>query len=238
MPPVEVVSYRLSHRGKPVGTQTFKTADLGRHAQLEVRSQFQGGFGVGTVVQRSRCLEGGVSLRFNEETQERSENRKFDVQFDARQGLVTATKGSKDSAQMPYLLPYRDPVSLLHEIRKLGVLDKPYRVPMLGKEVTVQFVGEVELETVLGRRPAHAYVLHPGQSVIYVDMEQPRTILKLTQRLPDGQLDALLVKVATEDKIEAFGDHSEQNKPKGGGKSGRRRGQRRRPRRRKRSQSD
>lgn len=233
MPPVEVVSYRLSHRGKPVGSQTIKTADLGRHAQLEVRSQFQGGFGVGTVVQRSRCFDGGVSLRFNEETQDRSESRKFDVVFDTRQGLITASKGSKDSAQIPYLLPYRDPVSLLHEIRKLGVLEAPYRVPMLGKEVTVQFVGEVELETVLGRRPAYAYVLHPGQSVIYVDVKEPRTILKLTQRLPDGQLDALLVKVATEASMDPFGDQVEQ-KPKSS-KSGRRRGQRRRPRRRKRA---
>lgn len=233
MPPVEVVSYRLSHRGKPVGSQTIKTADLGRHTQLEVRSQFQGGFGVGTVVQRSRCHAQGVSLRFLEETQDRSESRKFDVTFDAPQGLVTASKGSKDNAQMPYLLPYRDPVSLLHEIRQLGVLESPYRVPMLGKEVTVQFAGEVELDTVLGKRMARAYLLHPGLSVVYVDIEEPRTILKLTQRLPDGQLDALLVKVASEASMDPFGDQAEQ-RPKSG-KSGRRRGQRRRPRRRKRA---
>lgn len=230
---MEVVSYRLTHRGKPVGTQTFKTADLGRHAQLEVRSQFQGTFGVSTVVQRSRCDVEGVSLRFAEETQERSDNRKFDVVFDARSGLVTAAKGPKDNAALPYLLPYRDPVSLLHQVRGLGELEEPRRVPLLGKEVTVQFVGVVELDTVFGKRPARAYVLHPGQSVVYVDVEAPHTILKLTQRLPDGQLDALLVKVGSEASLAPFGEPTEQRS--GGGKSGRRRGQRRRPRRRKRS---
>src|SRR5690554_270433 len=233
MPPVEVVSYRLSHRGKPVGSQTIKTAALGRQTQLEVRSQFQGTFGVGTVVQRSRCHAQGVSLRFLEETQERSDNRKFDVVFDAKTGLVTAAKGPKDNAQMPYLMPYRDPLSLLHEIRRLGELEQPYRIPLLGKEVTVQFGGVVELDTVLGKRRARAYVLHPGQSVVYVDTEEPHTILKLTQRLPDGQLDALLVKVATEASIDPFGEASEQRSK--GGRSGRRRGQRRRPRRRERN---
>lgn len=233
MPPVEVVSYRLSHRGKPVGSQTIKTAEQGRQTQLEIRSQFQGSFGVGTVVQRSRCLARGVSLRFLEETQERSDNRKFDVVFDAKKGLVTAAKGPKDNAEMPYLLPYRDPVSLLHEIRQLGDIDEPYRVPLLGKEVTIQLAGEVELDTVLGKRRARAYVLHPGQSVVYVDVEEPHTILKLTQRLPDGHLDALLVKVATEATIDPFGEASEQRSK--GGRSGRRRGQRRRPRRRKRN---
>lgn len=232
MPPVEVVSYRLTHRGKPVGSQTIKTADLGKHAQLEVRAQFQGSLGMATVVQRSRCHPQGVSLRFLEETQERNDNRKYDVTFDVRTGLVTAAKGPKDNALMPYVLPYRDPVSLLHEIRQLGALQRPHRIPMLGKEVTVQFGGEVELETALGKRRAFAYVLHPGQSVVYVDVEQPHTILKLTQRLPDGQLDALLVKVATESHIDPFGEPDQ--KPKSG-RSGRRRGQRRRPRRRKRT---
>lgn len=233
MPPVEVLSFRLSHRGKPVGNQTLKTAALGRQAQLEGRMQFQGAFGVGAVVQRSRCQAQGVSLRFLEETQERNDSRRFDVTFDSKQGLVIASKGPKDRARQPYILPYRDPLSLLHEIRQLGALQAPYRVPMLGKEVTVQYGGELELETALGMRRARAYVLHPGQSVVYVDVQAPHTILKLTQRLADGLLDAQLVRVATEASIEPFGDSAEGHS--GGGKSGRRRGQRRRPRRRKRN---
>lgn len=233
MPPVEVLSYRLSHRGKPVGSQTIKTADLGRHAQLEGRTQFQGPLGTHTVVQRSRCHARGVSLRFREETQERNDTRRFDVTFDPRQGLVTAVKGPKDNASVPYLLPYRDPLSLLHEIRQLGAIEGPVRVPLLGKEVTVQLAGEVDLDTALGPRRARAYVFHPGQSVVYVDVEAPHAILKLTQRLPDGLVEALLVKVATEAALEPFGEPEEgRGKSRSGGK---RRGQRRRPRRRKRT---
>lgn len=233
MPPVEVLSFRLSHRGKPVGNQTIKTAELGRQVQLEGRAQFQGSLGLYSVVQRSRCQARGVSLRFLEETQERSDSRRFDVTFDPREGLVTAVKGPKDNASMPYLLPYRDPLSLLHEIRQLGALEGPYRVPLLGKEVTVQLAAEVELETALGMRRARAYVLHPGNSVVYVDVQAPHAILKLTQRLPDGNVDALLVKVGSEASLEPFGEPDEERPAKG--KGGRRRGQRRRPRRRKKS---
>lgn len=232
MPPVEVLSFRLSHRGKPVGSHTFKTAALGRQTQLEGRMQFQGAFGVGTVVQRSRCQPQGVSLRFLEETLERNDSRRFDVTFDAKQGLVIASKGPKDRARQPYILPYRDPLSLLHEIRQLGALEAPRRIPMLGKEVTVQYGGELELDTALGTRHARAYILHPGQSVVYVDVAAPHAILKLTQRLADGHLDAQLVRIATETSIEPFGDGNEGRSATG--KSGRR-GQRRRPRRRKRS---
>ncbi len=230
---VEVHSYRLALRGKPVGTHVVKTALKGQHAQLEARSQFQGQLGVSTVVQRSRChAVEHFSLRFNEETQERSEQRKFDVTFDGREGLVTASKGGKDNASIPYLLPYRDPLSLLHELRSLSEQDSPQVVPMLGKDVTVQFAGEVELDTALGRKRARAYVLHPGQSVVYVDVAEPHAILKLTQRLLEGQLEVLLVKVGSEAALEPFGEAEPE---RGRGKSGRKRGQRRRPRRRKKS---
>ena len=230
---VEVHSYRLALRGKPVGTHVVKTALQGQHAQLEARSQFQGQLGVSTVVQRSRCHAAEhFSLRFSEETQERNEQRKFNVTFDSRQGLVTASKGNKDTSSMPYLLPYRDPLALLHEIRQLNDQDGPRLVPMLGKEVNVQFAGEVDLDTALGRKRARAYVLHPGQSVVYVDVAEPHAILKLTQRLSEGQLEVLLVKVGSEAGLEPFGDAEPQ---RGRGRSGRKRGQRRRPRRRKKS---
>lgn len=230
---VEVHSYRLALRGKPVGTHVVKTAMMGQHTQLEARSQFQGQLGVSTVVQRSRSHAAEhFSLRFSEETQERSEQRKFNVTFDKRQGLVTASKGNKDNATIPYLLPYRDPLALLNEIRHMNELAAPRVVPMLGKEVSVQFAGEVELDTALGRKRARAYVLHPGQNVVYVDVAEPHAILKLTQRLSEGQLEVLLVKVGSEATMEAFG---EPEPARGRGRSGRKRGQRRRPRRRKKS---
>lgn len=225
--PVEVCSYRLVLRGKPAGTHVLKTEGKGRHTQLEGRAQFQGPLGLATVHQRSRChAQRHFSLRFREEMQDRNEQRVFDVTFDNQQGVVTAAKGAKDVARMPYLRPYRDPLSLLHELRSLGEVELA-RLPMLGKDVMVQFVGEHDLDTALGRKRARAYLLHPGQSVVYVDVVAPHTILKLTQRLPDGHLDALLVKVASEPSLEPFDEAAEQ-----GGKSGKRRSRRRRPRRR------
>src|SRR5690606_12870546 len=118
---VEVCSYRLTVRGKPVGTHVLKTENDGRVRLMEGRSQFQGALGNSSVVQRSRSsATDHHSLRFREETQERSEKRTFEVDFDAASGLVKASKGPKDKAEMPYLRPYRDPLSLLNEVRTLG----------------------------------------------------------------------------------------------------------------------
>ncbi|HEX7040474.1 MAG TPA: DUF3108 domain-containing protein [Trueperaceae bacterium] len=225
---VEVVSYRLTYRGRPAGTQVLKTEVTGTVRRMEARAAFQGLLGNATVVQRSRSsAQHHHSLRFSEETQEREGRRVFDVEFDAASGLVRATTGPKDVATAPYIRPYRDPLSLLGQVRALAG-ESAHGVAMLGKDVTVLLAGEVELATALGDRRAWAYVVHPGGSIVYVDMEAPHTILKLTQRLPDGHLDSLIVSVATEPTLDGFGDE--------GGKRGqqqRRRG-RRRPRRRRR----
>ncbi len=232
--PVEVMSFRLTYRGKPAGTQVLKTESHGRHTQLEGRSQFQGPLGNSTVVQKSRShAQRFFSLRYLEQTQERNDNRSLDVTFDSATGLVTAVKGPKDQAAVPYVVPYRDPLGLLHELRTMEVASGPATVPMLGKDVRVQFAGEVELDTALGQRRARAYVLHPGQSVVYVDVAQPHHILKLTQRLAEGHLDALLVKVGSEATLEPFGEAPPPRRGKGGPGRGEQ-PQKRRPRRRRR----
>lgn len=230
---VEVCSYRLTMRGKPVGTHVLKTENKGRFTRMEGKSYFQGGLGNLNVAQSSRSSsDTHHSLRFREETQERSENRTFDVAFDQAAGVVTATRGPRDVAETPYIRPYRDPLSLLNEIRGLGERGAT-NVAMLGKDVTVQYVGEVELSTSIGHKRARAYLLHPGQSVVYVDVQSPHTILKLTQRVADGHVDALLVKVASEPALEAFGEEERRQDPEG--RSGKKRRGRRKPRRRRRT---
>ncbi len=233
---VEVMSFRLTYRGKPAGTQVLKTELQGRHTQLEGRSQFSGPLGNVTVVQRSRChAQRFFSLRYLEETQERNDSRVFDVTFDAQTGLVSAVKGPKDQASMPYVVPYRDPLGLLHELRTMEEFAAPTEVPMLGKSVSVQFAGTVELETALGKKRARAYLLHPGQSVVYVDVQSPHHILKLTQRLAEGHVDALLVRIASEGPLEPFGEAGGPRKTKGGGRGKGERSTKRRPRRRRRN---
>lgn len=230
---VEVCSYRLTMRGKPVGTHVLKTESKGRVTRMEGTSHFQGGLGTMSVVQSSRSSASSHhSLRFREETKERSENRTFDVAFDEGRGLVRATRGPRDVAETPYLRPYRDPLSLLNEIRNLGA-NGALNIAMLGKDVSVQYVGEVDLTTALGAKRARAYLLHPGQSVVYVDVESPHTILKLTQRLADGHVDALLVRVASEASLETFGEDDKRQGQDGKGQ--RKRRGRRKPRRRRRT---
>ena len=227
---VEVCNYRLSLRGKPVGTHVIKTEVAGRVRRMEAQSLFQGAMGNSRVLQRSRSSSHEHhSLRFREETQERSERRSFEVSFDANSGTVKASKGPKDRAEMPYLRPYRDPLSLLAEVRNLDI-SQPTEIAMLGKDVVVQLLGEVELNTALGEKRANAYLLHPGNSLVYVDKQEPHAILKLTQRLPDGHLDALLVSIASEASLEGFGEDG-RNQERGAKPGRRRRGRRRQKRR-------
>ncbi len=226
---VEVVSYRLSYRGRPAGTQVIKTEVAGKVRRMEAKAAFQGPLGNATVVQRSRSsAQHHHSIRFSEETQERDGKRVFDVQFDAAAGLVKATTGPKDVATVPYIRPYRDPLSLLGQVRALAG-ESVHGVAMLGKDVAVQFVGEIDLTTALGDKRAWAYVMHPGGSVVYVDTQAPHAILKLTQRLADGHLDSLIVSIASEPSLEGFADDAGKR-----GQQPRRRG-RRRQRRRKRA---
>ncbi len=251
--PVEVVSYRLALRGKNVGTHVMKTAVLGREVQLEARSQFQSSTLNATVTQRSRShAHLRHSLRFREEVVERNEQRFLDVTFDARSGLVTASKGPRDSSSMPYLRDYRDPLSLLHELR--GMAARPPQTadesapedatadgatdaaadsatfPMLGKDVHAQLAGEVDVETGLGVKRARAYLLHPGMSVVYVAVEAPHHIVKMSQRLPEGLLDVVLVKLGSEQALAQFGVEARTASTEGQGQQ-KRRARRRRPRR-------
>lgn len=185
--PVEVCNYRLSLRGAPVGTHTLRSEQRGQVVHLEGRLTLRGSLGQLTTVQTSRThRRRHFSLGFREETNRRGENRVYDVAFDQRTGLVRAVRG-KDEASVPYFRPYRDPLGMLREVRTLGTDQPEVRIPMLGKDVVVRFLGEVELKTILGSRSAWAYELLPGRSLVWVDDREPHAILQMTQWV-DGQL--------------------------------------------------
>lgn len=199
---VEVCSYRISLRGTPVGTHVLRTEHRGQTTHLEGRLMLQGGLGQLTTTQVSRVQRRhNVSLGFREDTERRGENRVYDVVFDANQGLVRASRGSGDEASVPYIRPYRDPLGLLNELRGLAPSAEPLRIPMLGKDVTVLYLGTTELDTELGKRQAHAYRLHPGNAYVYVEVDEPHAILQMNQRVDGQLLDSLLVKVAQEDAM-------------------------------------
>lgn len=219
--PVETQSYRLTLRGKPVGTHVLKNEARGNTSFLEGKLLLQGSLGAGTILQMSQCQRHDFSSRsFREVMDARNETRVFELEFSETQGLVIATRG-RERAEVPYFLPYRDPLSMLHEIRFLPQDRELARIPMLGKEVQAQLVDEVELETVFGPRRARAYLLYPGKSYVYVDTKPPHVILKLTQRLDEHLVDATLVRTAQEAEMTAWAEES-------GNRGGQRRGKRRR----------
>ena len=194
--PTELCSYRLNLYGKAVGTHTLRTQRGRDGVTLEARMALQGPLGQKTVTQTSQLNAALESLRFAEETQERSETRTFEVTFDAGRGVVRASRGKGDVAETPYILPYRDPLGLLHALR---ALPERVRAPMLGKDVVAERLAEVTLETALGERRAYPYVLYPGSNYVYVDAAPPHPVLRLTQRIDGGLLDAFIVKVAEEE---------------------------------------
>lgn len=201
---VESQSYRLSLRGKPVGTHVLKREAKGNVAYLEGKILLQGSLGAGTILQMSRSdRHSFVSHSFREVTEGRNETRVFEVEFSEKQGLVIATRG-RERAELPYLRAYRDPLSMLQQLRFLPVDTELVRIPMLGKDVQARLVDVVELESVFGPRRARAYILHPGRSYVYVDAEPPHVILKLTQRLDEHLVDVVLVRTAHEAEMTAW----------------------------------
>ncbi len=232
---VEVCQYRLTSRGRPVGSQTLSRSERGRVAFLEARLLLQGSLGHGSVVQSSRAhASRHVSQQFREETELRGDQRQFDVRFDTQQGLVIASRGRSDQATMPYLLPYRDPLSILWELRDAAKAEwddaAPLRIPLLGKEVVVYRAVDLGAEGPWGSTRARVFHLHPGGSVVAVDLEPPHRILRLVQRVADGVVEATLVRSDVEERMATL-DAPEEPRETPARRRSRRRGRRRRTKR-------
>ena len=222
---VETQTYRLTLRGKPVGTHVLMERAQGRTLHLEGALSLSGSL-------RNRYL----SFAFREITESRSESRTFDVDFDHGSGLVRASRGSRDRAEIPYLRPLRDPLSMLREVRSLDSEVEQQRIPMLGKDVVATFAGTMDMDTIFGPRTGRVFHLHPGGSYVIVDAEPPHAILRLTQRLDEHRIDATLVKVDHGGEMTSWSEgESRSSGGDGGGSKGKRRRRKRRRRSKKRS---
>jgi hypothetical protein len=225
---VEVLAYRLEVRGVPAGRQLLRTKEEGRHARLEAEAEFSGPLSEARVVQLSRCHRDKMtSYEFVETSKDRGGERRMRIDFDGKEGLVRMRRGQDDVAETPYLQPFRDPLSMLREVRRAGREVERLRIPMLGTTVEAHALDEVELETALGTRRARVFQLHPGGSWVWVDLEPPHALLKLTQRLPEGHLDALLERVAQETQLPGWDAERQRSGKRRRGKRRKRRGRRR-----------
>lgn len=225
---VEVTTYRYVLRGKPVGTHVLKREPAGRYVQLEARSHFQGVFNNATTVQRSRThARAFFSTRYEEANDGRNNRRNFQLHFDIGKGLVVAQKGQRDTSEIPYLLPYRDPLSLLQELRNPDLPDL-HRIPMLGKEVVVRPRGTTSIDTIFGPTKCMVYQLLPGPSYVYVMVNEPHHIVKFMQPTAEGVMETVLQTIGTEARLEPTeqGGRRRRNRPKSTSR-------RRRPRKRK-----
>lgn len=195
----EVCSYRLSLQGKPVGNQVLSTSERGINIFLEAKMQLQGSLGNVTVNQQSKLhREKMTSYFFNEETIEGGNKRQFNVTFDYQKGLVRASRSSQDQTEMPLTQNFSDPLSMLYQLRQLKAEDAFWQIPMLGKAVSVERVGEKTLESSLGETDCFVYKLWPGGSFAYVSKAAPHHIMMLIQKVDGRSLEAQLIRVSHE----------------------------------------
>jgi hypothetical protein len=203
---VETCSYTLSLSSKAVGSQVLRTAAQGRTTTLEARALFQGVFGQQSLTQTSQLFSDTLeSLRFSEEATSKGDKRSFEVVFDGKSGLVRATRrvgAQLERAETPLVQPYSDPLGLLQRLRRSAHgrrVGEAERVPLLGKDVVVEYLGESEVETGLGLGPAFGYILYPGPSYVYVDTRSPHTLVRLLQPTQHGLLEAFLTRRVEEE---------------------------------------
>lgn len=203
---VEICSYTFSLGSKAVGSQVLRTTVQGRTTTLEAKALFQGIFGQQSLTQTSQLLSDSLeSLRFSEEATSPGEKRSFEVVFDSKSGLVRATRrvgAQLERAETPLVQPYSDPLGLLQRLRRNAHGERAgeaERVPLLGKDVVVEYLGESEVETALGLRPAFGYILYPGPGYVYVDTQPPYTLVQLLQPTQHGLLEAFLTRRVDED---------------------------------------
>ncbi len=197
---IESCRYTLKIRGRSIGSQVLRSQENRRIVYLESKLNLQGSLDEKIVKQSSRLYRPDFhSLYFREENQDKNHKRSYEVRFDKGAGLVKVFKDGGDSASAPYLLPYQDPLGLLYQLRFIPAEQEHTRVPMLGRDVTIRQLPEVELELAGELKVARVFELHPGGSLVYIDSEAPHNILKLNQRIGQQVIEAELESFSEEE---------------------------------------
>jgi hypothetical protein len=183
--------FNLTLAGRPAGMQRLTTGFERGLYVMRLEAQFQGALGVQKRLQVSK-LE--PNLRLPAVFTENDNGRVFETTFDRRDGLVRLRQ-NRDEAVNALTQDYHDPVSVLQFLRDLPDDVRSARVPMIGGTVLVTRLDDETVDSPWGPQRCRVYYLRPGVSLVYIEADEPRRILKLTQSLGKYALEAALTRV-------------------------------------------
>jgi hypothetical protein len=210
--------FNLTLAGRPAGVQRLTTGFERGLYVMRLEAQFQGALGAHKRLQISK-LE--PDLRLPAVFTENDNGRVFETTFDRRDGLVRLRQ-NRDEAVNALTQDYHDPVSVLQFLRDLPDDVRSARVPMIGGTVLVTRLDDETVDSPWGARLSRVYYLRPGVSLVYVEAEEPRRILKLTQSLGKYALEAALTRVTQGTALprdeRGVGEGSRQNTRRDGGR--------------------
>jgi hypothetical protein len=184
----EEFQFNLTLGGRPAGSQRLTTHFERGLFVMRLDAHFQGGLGSHKRSQVSRlALDSRLPTVFTEN----DNGRVFETTFDRRDGLVRVRQ-HRDEASIALTQDYQDPVSVLQFLRDLPDDVRSVRVPMVGGTVLVTRLEDETVDSPWGPRPARVYYLRPGVNLVYIELEAPHRILKLTQTVGRSALEASL----------------------------------------------
>ena len=158
----------------------------------------QGSLGTTTIQQSSKTHRNYFySINFQELTNGPGQNRKYTVKYDKNNGLIKASRSANDKSEIAAISPFVDPIGLLYQVRHLDQTKKRFIIPMIGKNVIIEKITQLEIDTALGKKLSNVYKIHPGKNLLYVDTEKPHYILAMTQFIGNKFLDSFIVKTET-----------------------------------------
>lgn len=189
--------YNLTLGGRPAGSQRLSTGFERGLFVMRLEAQFQGALGSHKRSQVSR-LE--PHTRLPAVFTENDNGRVFEATFDRRDGLVRVRQ-HRDEATAALTQDYHDPVSLLQYLRELPHDVRSARVPMIGGTVLVTRLDDETVDSPWGPRLARVYYLRPGLSLVYIEMDAPQRVLKLTQGMGKLALEAHLSRVSEGSRV-------------------------------------
>lgn len=184
--------YQLSFAGQPAGSQKLRVEPLRKGARLLLEAQVEQPTPKTRQRWESIVTDEGHSRRYIERVEGR-EVRQMEMEFLAREGVVTVSQGKEDFA-LPYLTALYDPLALLLAVcRSEMAIGQAQRFEMVGGRAYVERLANQALVHQGQESEVRVFRLRPGMSLVFLSGEG--VPLKLSQKVGDRVFEATLAKV-------------------------------------------